>query len=1215
MTSKILAIFTLFGCINSQGQSRGGKQHADRPIASEEQSVSHFTSLDLDSAPAGSDGFRLISGTETGIVFTNRLNTDFSANAFNLLNGSGVTLGDYDGDGWCDVFLVAMSGHNKLFRNRGNWQFEETTESAGFKKTVPYSSGAVFEDINGDGWLDLLVSTFGSGIRTYINLGNGRFTPLKNPKLESPYGSATLALSDVDGDGDLDLYVTNYGLHTMRTKLDLRIRTVRGKPQVVGRYRDYYKIIGGKLVEYGEPDVLFLNDGRGVFQPVSWTDGSFLDEEGQALSHGYRDLGLSAMFRDINQDGLPDLYVCNDFQTPDRLWINQGSGKFRAISREAIKVSSYSSMGVDFGDLNRDGNDDFMVVDMLSRTHRLRMTQHVESAPPIQTTGELNWDRPQLSRNTVYVNEGDASFTEVAQYAGLSATEWSWSPVFMDVDLDGFEDILIGNGHAQDNLDMDTLQKRSQFPNDSPQQLAITFPELKTPNLAYRNLGHMRFEEVGAKWGFDTTQVSNAIALGDLDNDGDLDVIVNCLNAPALVFENKSTKPRIGIRLKGRSGNPRGIGARISLVEGDFVQNQEMISGGRYLSGDQAQRTFAITKPNIKRKLKIRWRSGAISWIDDVQANRMYEITEPSTPIQTRSRDKQKIQPSTLFRKSTAISQPHHSTTGPDSRQRQSTWPINRSTLGSSVAWIDMDGDGDEDLAVSGGSQASVWFENQGNGLFAASQERHGKTARWADSGFASIPISGTQGLIIIPQQTNHTLPNTLIHWMPDGSEKAVAKLPSSQYGPLAVADVDSDGDLDIFAGGQSPWGGFPISTGSLLLVNDKGGFKNDVNNEDALQHLQNVRGALFTDWDLDGDPDLITANEWGGITWLINDQGTFKNQSLEIGLKNFNGLWQGLASGDFNEDGRPDLIVCNIGQNTHWSQWMTDRFRIYYSAKISPPETIILRAYHDGNQWLPISSMQDLLPWIHEGRARFKDHEAYASMNITEILGGQASKFEYKEINTLETVVLLNLPAGVKKVDVNPIAQWAPAYGPVVVDFNNDGHEDVFLSQNMDTGNRQWGRMDSGHGLLLLGDGKGNFSPVHHTKSGIQLTGEQRGTAIADFNQDGKADLAILERGKGAYIFTNQSENHGVNIILKGSSNNPDCIGAKLRLLDVISGSKIGPLKEVQSGTGYRSLNSLKPIFALQENSHRIEITWPGGKTSTHSIPKGVTQLTIQQP
>jgi hypothetical protein len=408
---------------------------------------------------------------------------------------------------------------------------------------------------------------------------------------------------------------------------------------------------------------------------------SFLTEDGKPLPHGYRDLGLSAMFRDINQDGLPDLYVCNDFQTPDRLWINQGSGKFQAIKRSAIKVSSYSSMGVDFGDLNRDGKDDFMVVDMLSRTHRLRMTQHVESAPSIQTTGEQTWDRPQISRNTLYANEHDGRYAEIAQYAGLSGTEWSWAPVFMDVDLDGYEDVLIGNGHAQDNLDKDTLQKRSQFPNDSPQQLAIAFPQLKTSNLAFRNLGQMQFEEMGSEWGFESSQVSNAIALGDLDHDGDQDVVINCLNAPALIYENISSQARVAVRLKGRPGNTRGIGARVSLIEDGFTQSQEIISGGRYLSGDEAQRTFAVTRPGSSRSIEVRWRSGHRSTIEDIKANHLYEIHEPLSSKTENPANKPQLNHLTLFREISSPQRPHHTITGPDSRQTQPTWPVNRSPL------------------------------------------------------------------------------------------------------------------------------------------------------------------------------------------------------------------------------------------------------------------------------------------------------------------------------------------------------------------------------------------------------------------------------------------------------------------------------------------------------------------------------------------------------
>ena len=1161
-------------------------------------------------------GFDLKSGAATGITFTNRLNTDLSEKSFNLLNGSGVTLGDYDGDGRCDVFLAAMSGKNKLFRNLGNWKFKETTREAGLDRIIPYSSGAVFEDIDGDGWLDLIISTFGSGVRTYLNSGNSRFKLLGNPALESPLGSATLALADGDGDGDIDLYVTNYGLHTIQTKLKLRIRTVRGKPRVVGRYRDYYKIINGKLVEYGEPDALFLNNGQGIFEPVSWSGGTFSDEEGKPLAHGYRDLGLSAMFRDMNHDGLPDLYVCNDFQTPDRLWINQGFGKFRLIKRSAIKVSSYSSMGVDVGDLNRDGMDDFMVVDMLSRTHRLKMTQRVEAAPSIQTTGEQIWDRPQVSRNTVYVSEDHGQYAEVAHYAGLSATEWSWAPVFMDVDLDGYEDILIGNGHAQDNLDKDTLQSRSQFPNDSPQQLAIAFPALKTPNLAFRNMGQMRFKETGSAWGFESNQVSNAIALGDLDNDGDQDVVINCLNAPALVYENISQRARVAVRLKGRPGNTRGIGARISLIEAAFTQSQEIIGGGRYLSGDQAQRTFALTRPsNEKKRIEVRWRSGLLSTIQGIEANHLYVIHEPESSVAKRQGEGPKDARATLFREVSSVNKQHHATVKPDSRQSQPTWPLDRSTLGEALAWIDMDTDGDEDLAVSGGSNASAWFTNKGKENFENKIERKGMKSRSGESSFASATLNNSPGLLAVSQQSDPTAANALIHWMADGAEKEITKLPAGAYGPLAVSDVDNDGDLDLFVGGQSPWGNFPVSSDSLLLKNEHGDFEVDETNATSISRLHNIQGAIFCDWDLDGDSDLITSSEWGKIRWLINEKGTFNEQNKGIGSEKFRGIWQGLASGDFNEDGRPDLVVCNRGENTQWAQWRTDRFRLYYSKTIRKHETITFRSYFNRDQWLPISPLEDVSTWLTDANMRFASHADYASRSQEEILGDFLHEFEYLEIDTLETVILLNLPNGIEKVALNPVAQWAPCFGPTVADFNNDGHEDVFLSQNLDTGNHEWGRMDAGHGLLLLGDGEGSLNAIPSTASGIRLKNEQRGTATADFNQDGKMDLAVLERGKGAHLFVNQTEHTGVTVSLEGPSANPHCIGARLQKINLQTGNVYGPAKEIQSGSGYRSLNALKHVFAHPGKPFQIQVTWPNGKISRHSIPSGITKVTLQQP
>jgi hypothetical protein len=475
--------------------------------------------------------------------------------------------------------------------------------------------------------------------------------------------------------------------------------------------------------------------------------------------------------------------------------------------------------------------------------------------------------------------------------------------------------------------------------------------------------------------------------------------------------------------------------------------------------------------------------------------------------------------------------------------------------------------------------------------------------------------LSGVPGLLTITQQSNPSAINTLIHWLPDGSEKIICELPAGQYGPLAISDVDKDGDLDVFIGGQSPWGRFPVSSGSLLLRNDKGKFVIDKINTKTASALHNIQGTLFCDWDLDGDPDLIATSEWGGIHWLINDKGSFTDQSSSIATKKLTGIWQGLASGDFNEDGRPDLVVCNTGKNTHWSQWTAEAYRIYYSTKIRAHETITLRSYFNEGQWLPATPLEDLSKWMTNASVRFTDHADYANKNMQEIIGDYLNQFEHLEVNTLETIVLLNLPHGIQQVELDPVAQWAPCFGPSVADFNNDGHEDVFLGQNLDSGNLQWGRMDTGHGLLLLGDGKGNLEPISPAESGIRLKGEQRGAAFADFNQDGKMDLAVLESGEGAHVFVNQTERTGVTISLQGTASNPQCVGARMQKTNPLTGNVYGPAKEIQSGSGYQSLNSLKHVFASEEQPFKIQITWPDGKVSTHTIPTGITQETIKQP
>jgi len=477
----------------------------------------------------GKTGFKPLSAAETGILFTNALADDHSLTNRNLLSGSGVAAGDVDGDGLVDLYFCGLDGPNALYRNLGHWKFEEITASAGVACSNQYSTGAVFADLDGDGDLDLLVNALGGGTRIFENDGRAHFKEITEPAgVRSHAGSMSLALADVDGNGTLDLYVANFRPDTIRDEPVTRfhgemvagrpaITAINDKPVTLPQYANRFVLSpSGNVLEFGEPDVLYLNDGQGKMRPVSFTDGSFLAEDGQPLTDPPRDWGLAVQFHDINGDGTPDIYVCNDLFTPDRIWINDGHGKFRALPRLALRNTSTFSMGVDFADIDRDGNVDFFVVDMLSRDHQKRHVQIGETTPAVAPVGLID-NRPQVLRNNLQMNRGDGTFGEATYYAGLEASEWSWGPIFLDVDLDGFEDILVSNGQLRDfqNIDManrlEALKAAGKLTRPELSRLMRSYPDLVSAKIAFRNRGNRTFEERSAEWGSDTPVISQGM--------------------------------------------------------------------------------------------------------------------------------------------------------------------------------------------------------------------------------------------------------------------------------------------------------------------------------------------------------------------------------------------------------------------------------------------------------------------------------------------------------------------------------------------------------------------------------------------------------------------------------------------------------------------------------------------------------------------------------
>lgn len=561
----------------------------------------------------GKAGFSQMLASHTGIQFSNVLSDATVAKNQILLLGSGVALGDVNGDGRCDIYFCRLEGPNALYRNLGNWKFEDITEASGAACPGQYSTGAALADLDSDNDLDLLVNSIGGGgTHCFLNDGKGRFTEAKNTGFTNRFAATSMALADIDGDGDLDVYVANYRSTTIRST-GLQVLNVNGKRVLRPEDRESYEFTGeGLILEHAEPDFLYLNDGKANFTPMSWTGGDFLDEDDKPLTEPQKDWGLSVMFHDLNGDRAPDIYVCNDFWSPDRIWINNGKGKFQAIDRLALRNTSTFSMGVDFSDINRDGHDDFLVLDMLSRDHARRMRQHAMAGQNTDDVTKID-SRPQVERNTLFLNRGDGTYADIAQLSGLHASEWSWGILFMDIDLDGWEDALITTGHGFDTQDSDIEREIARRKSDHIGENILRYPRLHVPNMAFRNRRDLTFEDVSHVWGFDAVGVSHGIATADLDNDGDLDVVVNNLNAPAGIYCNNTAAPRIAVRLKN------GVGARINVGN----QAQEVISGGRYLSCDDGLRVFAPAK-----SIEVIWRNGRKSVITNAEPNRIYEIDD-----------------------------------------------------------------------------------------------------------------------------------------------------------------------------------------------------------------------------------------------------------------------------------------------------------------------------------------------------------------------------------------------------------------------------------------------------------------------------------------------------------------------------------------------------------------------------------------------------------
>ena len=1199
---------------------------ATRVFAANWNNGQAFRFRELAVPPSGRNHLTEVSSNETGITFRSDVAEDRGVENSIRLAGTGVAAGDVDGDGRCDLFFCSMGGKSVLYRNFGNWKFEDITASAGVACEGQDSTGAVFADVDGDGDLDLLVNSIGGGTRLFLNDGRANFTEALNSGLLYRNGSISMTLADVDGNGTLDLYVVNYAKTKIEDRPTTKFQTAKigGKlvitaldgvpitsPELTNRY---FLDAGNTVRELGEPDTLYLNDGHGNFTPVSWTSGFFLDKNGAPLALPLYDWGLSAMFHDMNGDSLPDLYVCNDLFTPDRIWINDGHGHFRELPPLAMRQSSLFSMGIDFADINRDGYDDFFVADMLSPSLAERKVQVIGVQGPHFTIGKPD-DRPQSKRNTLFLNRGDNTYAEIGQLSGLSATGWSWSPVFLDVDLDGYDDLLVTTGYYRDALNADAIAEMKNIRSSAHRALTREeyreikklFPKLPQQNKAFRNRGDLTFEDKSADWGFKDHGISQGICVADLDNDGDLDVIVVRQNAPVALYKNESDAPRIAVRLLGKPPNTRGIGAKIKLFGAGLPESQEMICGGRYLCADDCIRTFAAPTAAKNLQIEVTWRNGTHSIVEGVQSNRLYEIDEAGATAKL-AENSASAKP--IFEDFTKTLNHIHIQPEFDDFQRQPTLAQKLSQSGPGVTWA-ADETGRESLLIGCATSGHIaFFQNRGS-TFADNSSALPSDLPQRDA--TTILSRDKTHLIVGFSNYEDAKTNSTVHLI-DFAKKTstlIASIPES-VGPLARADVNGDGELDLFIGGRVSPGRYPEPANSYIFLSDHGEFKADTQSCETLARVGLVSGAIFSDLDNDGFPELIVACEWGPVRVFHNDHGKFIEKTRELGLAQFTGLWNGIVAGDFDGDGRMDFVASNMGRNTKYEAYRATPLRLYYGAAIPTQEIVCFVSSFDHHEqkWLPHCDYSTAQKSLRGLFPHFATYKTYSLASMDELLEGQVADIKILEAASLESTVFLNRGDRFETQPLPIEAQFAPAFGISVADFDGDGAEDIFLSQNFFGVDGSTARYDAGRGLLLKGRGDGHFTALTGDESGIKLYGEQRGCAVADYDADGRIDLAVAQNGAATALFHNQSSPRGLRFRLTGPPGNPNAIGAIVR---VVTQTGRGPAHEIHAGCGWLSQDSPTLVIHSATPIAAISVKWPGAAgEKIYSIEIGATSIEL---